>query len=204
MKRLILLALTIGLLIFVSAGIAGEKKGGAKSPDGTVEVAIDLPVGERIKNIGSKKDGAGMCVFSSCEMSMRWANLEEWRGWRDWCAANYPGGGYPEKVDKLIKAYADAKKIPIPPYLQFKGKDLAPIKSALAVGRMPAVTYNANHMVNCVALEDKWACVLDNNYVGEEELKWMSPADFDKTYNAGGGGWCVIFLAPGPPPPPWN
>src|SRR5262245_20260515 len=52
--------------------------GGPRSPDGH-EVQVDFPTAEHIKNVGSKKDGAGMCVMSSVEMGARWANLDALR-----------------------------------------------------------------------------------------------------------------------------
>lgn len=49
-----------------SAPVSAVRVGGPVGPDGKTEVTCDLPVDQRIKNIGSKIDGAGMCVFSSC------------------------------------------------------------------------------------------------------------------------------------------
>lgn len=188
--------------------------GGPHSPDGKVVVAVDLPVEQRIKNIGSKKDGAGMCVFSSNEMSMRWANLEAWRGWRDWCAARYPGGGYPQKVDDLIKAYAKFKKIPIPDYIQYEGRDATVLEAAIKTGRLPSITYcgrdqhyngkSVAHMTNLVYLDQDWACVLDNNFIGSDELVWMTRKEFIERWQGNGGGWCVIYLSAPPPPVPHN
>ena len=78
--------------------------GGKIAPDNKTEIQIDFPLSEHITNIGSKKDGAGMCVMSSIEMAARWSNLEAMRGLRDWCAKE-PGGGWPEKVDKQLAKY---------------------------------------------------------------------------------------------------
>jgi hypothetical protein len=92
------------------------------------EIACDLPGKEHIKNIGSRVDGAGMCVFSSIEMAAVWQGIDSFRGFRDWCATHYPGGGYPAKVDQLIAAYCKAKQIdPIPAYVQYEGRDPGPI-----------------------------------------------------------------------------
>ncbi len=179
-----------------------------------LEVQVDLPLGQRIKNIGSHRDGAGMCVFSSCEMSLRWQNEEAWRGWRDWCAERYPGGGYDTKVDKLIAAYAKAKQIPVPGYLQYSGTDTSVLTAALASGRLPAVTYAGRdgvhyrssiaHMVNLVYFDGKKACILDNNFIGENDLVWMDASEFVSRWTSGGSGWCVVFFAPPPPLPPRN
>src|SRR5207245_2261819 len=72
------------LLLLLTAGLA-EKSfsapptavsvGGPVAPDGKTEVSCDLPVEQRIKNIGSRANGAGMCVASSWEMAMRYQGL---------------------------------------------------------------------------------------------------------------------------------
>lgn len=189
--------------------------GGPLGPDGKTEVACDLPREQRIKNIGSKLDGAGMCVFSSCEMAMRWANLEWMRGWRDWCAAHYPGGGYPEKVDRLLAAYCQAKSVPVPDYVQVENGDPQILVDALKSGRIVGVTYAGHdvhyngtiaHMVCLVAYDPAadLACVLDNNFIEDGQLVWLSCAEFLSRWRGNHGGWAVIFLAPGPPPVPHN
>jgi hypothetical protein len=187
-------------------------EGGPVAADGT-EVACDLPVSQRIANIGSKVDRTGMCVMSACEMSARWANLECLRGLRDWCARE-PGGGYPAKVDRQLRAFCAARSQPVPSYLQYEGRDEAVLRAALATGRMPAVTYAGHdgvrysgpiaHMTNLVHLDERWAVVLDNNAIGEEQLLWMTPAEFLDRWRGKGNGWAVIFLAPPPPPIPRN
>jgi hypothetical protein len=186
--------------------------GGATSPDGKTVVAVDLPVDQRIKNIGSKVDGSGMCVFSSIEMAMHWQNLESWRGWRDWCAAKYPGGGWPGNVDSHIADYTTAKNLPPLLYLQYQGGDLAVARAALASGRAVSTTYNGHdphysgsvaHMTNLVAINDQWAAILDNNFIGDNQLVWMTPAEY-QTRAGGSKMWQVVLLNPGPPPAPVN
>jgi hypothetical protein len=97
-------------------------------------------------------------------------------------------------------------------YLQYEGRDPTILKLALKTGRMPSVTYNGHdphygervsiaHMVNLIYLDDKQACILDNNFVGENELVWMSVKEFMDRWE---DGWAVILLAPPPPPPPRN
>lgn len=189
------------------------KLGGPLGPDGRTEVACDLPVDQRIRNIGSHVDGLGMCVTSSIEMAARWSNIEEMRGFRDWCAKQ-PGGAYPEKVDRQAKQYCTEKKIKPPGYIQYQGSDPSIIKTALQTGRMVGVTYSGAdgvryrgriaHMVCAIQYSDTLVCLLDNNAIGNDELLWMSVDDFLSRWKTGGGGWAFIWLAPPPPPVPWN
>lgn len=77
---------------------------------------------------------------------------------------------------------------------------------------MVAVTYNGRdgvrypgpiaHMVCLIHFDDRWACLLDNNGIGENELLWLAPADFLTRWTGSGSGWAVVFLAPPPPPAP--
>ena len=189
--------------------------GGPTAPDGRTEVACDLPVGERLQNVASRLDGAGMCVMSSIEMGARYANLEALRGIRDW-AARQPGGGYPEKIDRQIKQFCAQKHMNTPLYLQYEGKDPSILRAALRGGRMAAVTYGGNdgvryrgpiaHMVCLVAYDraSDWAALLDNNAIGAHDLMWMKLADFQRRWLGSSGGWAFVWLAPPPPPVPTN
>jgi len=193
------------------ASIEKISVGGPVSPDGKVEVSTDLPLPLRTANVGGT-DGAGLCVFTSIGHAARWQNercLEDFQA----NMRKEAGGGYPEKVDRMIRKYGDGAQ-----YLQYEGADTALLRQALAGGRMPSVTYNGQdphyggtvaHMVNLVAYtgdndESDWACVLDNNFIGEEELVWLRPSEFRKRWTGGGEGWTVILLAPPPPLPPTN
>jgi hypothetical protein len=155
------------------------------------------------------RDGAGLCVFTSIEMSGRFQNEESLRGFQKYMTTK-PGGGYPDKVDKMIAAYA-----PKVHYIQYAGRDMDLLKLALKTGRMPAVTYGYSpryrgpiaHMVNLAHLSEHWAAILDNNFPGENSYEWMAPEEFYKRWIAGSPdrtGWLVILLNPPPPPPPHN
>ena len=75
-------AFTLFCLIycFSTGGHAGPGSSVINSREHEGEIiTCDLPLSEMIRNIGSKLDGAGMCVFSSIEMAARWQGLEEWR-----------------------------------------------------------------------------------------------------------------------------
>jgi hypothetical protein len=206
MKNLTSLLLLLGLWPTQTA--APITIGGPVAPDGKTEVTCDLPANLRTKNVGGR-DGAGLCVFSSIGHSARWQHENRLEDFQKQMRAE-PGGGYPQKVDAMIKKYG-----PGTPYLQYEGKDPTILRQALATGRMPSVTYNGHcphygmgrsiaHMVNLVYLDDHWACVLDNNFIGDNDLVWLSAKDFIQRWTGGGNGWAVVLLSPGPPPVPHN
>ena len=174
--------------------------GGPTSPSGN-EVACDLPLSQRTKNVGGR-DGAGLCVFSSIGHAARWQNEKRLLDFQKQMTKE-PGGGYPEKVDRMISKYGKGT-----PYIQYEGHDPIILKLALKTGRMPSVTYDGHdphyngsiaHMVNLIYLDDQEACILDNNFI--DELVWMSAKEFLQRWTDD-GGWAVILLAPPPPPPP--
>lgn len=194
-----------------SEGAVGKMQtGGPIAPDGKTQVACDIPIELRAKNTGGT-DGAGLCVFTSIMHSARWQN--EHRLW-DFQAKmkQERGGGYPQKVDAMVAKYG-----PGTPYLQYTGRDPSILMTALKSGRAPGVTYNGHdphyrgsiaHMVNLVAYDQQadQVAILDNNFIGENQLVWMSAAEFLQRWTGGkaGSGWAVILLAPPPPPPPKN
>jgi len=198
--------------VFVSASVFGQQGltdsviGGRKSPDGLEELTCDLPGEQHLINVGGK-DGAGLCVFTSIENAGHWQNVDSVRGFQKKMTLE-AGGGYPSKTEKMMSKYcADAQ------YIQYSGNDMSLIYMALNTGRMPSVTYGYSprygksriqHMVNIVHLSERWACVLDNNFPGQENYEWMKPEEFKKRWVMGGGGWAVFLLAPPPPPVPLN
>lgn len=189
--------------------------GGKYAPDNKTEIQIDLPGTQHLKNTGGS-DGAGLCVFTSISHSARWANVDLLSNFRDWMK-KYPGGGWPEKVDQKIAQISKEKGVTPPKYIQIEGgkEVLQTLQLACVSGRMPGVTYSFSptgryggqriaHMVSLVHLDSKYACVLDNNYPGEDKYEWMTVNDFLKTFTGGRSGWAFILLNNGPPPIPWN
>jgi hypothetical protein len=177
-----------------------------------VSINCDLPDSQQMKNIGSKVDGAGMCVFTSIEMAARYQGLEQMRGWRDWCA-QYPGGGYPQKVDDLLAKWFKTKGIKPIPYLQFEGKDPEQLMARIdKTNRMACVTYGFSprygrgliyHMTDCVLYRSNYGVVLDNNFIGDKNYEWMSQQELIRRMKlAGGSAWVFVWLTPGSPPPP--
>ena len=177
-----------------------------------VAVACDLPAERHLKNVGGS-DGAGLCVFTSGDMSADWCNEPAIRGFRDWMKSR-PGGGTPNKVKQMITEISRERGVPEPPYIQVTNGDESILEEAHATRRILNVTYGGSdgiyyrgyvpHMV-CLVCYDKKAdraAILDNNYPGQ--LLWMSCADFVQRWKAGGGGWAWCLLQPGPPPVPTN
>ena len=185
-----------------------------KAPDGT-EPEVDYPAEQWMKNIGSRKDGSGMCVFTSFEMMCRHAGLEEFRGFRDWCATNYNGGGYPEKLAKLIDAYCKAKNLKVPKYYQYEGADLTFLKTSLASGRFACCTlyYSAryggriSHMTNCGhAAGPRYWAIVDNNQMRNDDIPPYEWFDGEAAFHRaiGQSYWAVALEMPGLPCPPKN
>lgn len=181
-------------------------EGGLVSPDGSEEIMCPLPQGERKKNVGGS-DGSGLCVFTSIEYTARWSNARELFDFQAHMRKE-PGGGYPQKVDQMMKKYA-----PTAQYLQCTNSDLGILKQALKSGRMCAVTYcgkdkhyggqSVPHMCTLAHLSDKWAAIMDNNFTSDNQIMWMPVDDFVQRWKGmDGTGWAVILLNPGPSPVP--
>ena len=175
-------------------------------------VTCDVPESEHKRNVGSRIDGAGMCVMTSVEVAAMWANLEQLRGLRDHCAKE-SGGGYPTKVDRQVAAFAKQHNIEPPPYLQYEGGRPEEILDLIdKTGRVACVTYGTSprynnatiaHMVNAVRCRNGFAVVLDNNFPGAKQYEWMSREEFvRRVKHPDGRAWVFCWLAPPPPPVP--
>lgn len=183
---------------------------GGISPAGR-EVVCDLPEPLRLHNTGGMGprgpgSGSGLCVFTSINHAANYQNEALLFNLQK-LMMNEPGGGYPEKVDAELKKFAPGVE-----YLQYQGADPTFLEEVLKTGRMPCVTYCGRdprygktiaHMVNLVYLDDKEACILDNNF--EKKYLWMTRQEFLTRWTGNGGsGWVVALLAPPPPGPPRN
>lgn len=193
---------------FSSVSVAKIDIGGPLGPDHKTEVTCDLPREARHKNRGGR-NGAGLCVFASLDHAALFQNDRAVTGLFQKMFAE-PGGGWPQKVDAMMRKYC-----PRAVYLQYEGNDPGILRLALKTGRMPSVTYNGHdphygmnqsiaHMVNLVHLDEKYAVVLDNNFIGDRDLVWLSPDDFSRRWRGNGSGWAIILLSPPPPPVPHN
>jgi hypothetical protein len=169
-----------------------------------VELQIDLPSEQHIKNFRAPADGKGLCVFASMTMASRWHNV---RSLFDVIHKINEGGGWPEKVDQIFKQHAPGLN-----YVQYEGTDPSILDKALSEDRMACVTYGYGeryqmqtiyHMVCLAHLDDKVAAILDNNFPGTYE--WMSRDEFLKRWkHPFGKGWAYVLLIPPPPPVPHN
>lgn len=192
----------------------GASVGGRIAPDGKTEIQIDLPAKLHRRNTESFK--LGLCVFTSIHHAAVWQDVPILQEFPKWLIdKRIPGGGYPQKVAKLIARKAKEAGVPEPDYIQVEGPDLEILKLACATGRLPSVTYSRSptgryggqtiaHMVSLPHATNEFFAVLDNNYIGDTNYEWMTPQEFSRSYVGNGGGWCVILLDCGPPPAPRN
>lgn len=196
-----LLALSL-LLQAPAGGFSPEKH--PVSPDGT-RATCDIPPSQHIRNTGGR-DGAGLCVFTSMELAADWQQLPELAGFQRWMTKR-PGGGYPEKVDAMLKAYCQEKGVPVPPYVQHTDGDEAVLDAAIAAGLMPCITYGGRddfyrggiyHMVDLAHLDAERAAIIDNNRPGV--WVWMTRAELLTRWRSMQGGWAFVWLASPPPP----
>lgn len=176
---------------------------GGSEHDG-VELQIDLPPSQHVKNFAAPADGKGLCVTAAISMAARWHNV---RALADIIYKMNEGGGWPEKVNEIFKKYA-----PEQDFVQYEGTDPAILDKALSESRAACVTlgygerYNMQtiyHMVVLVYLDRNVAAILDSNFPGTYE--WMSRPEFLRRWvHPSGKGWAFVMLAPPPPPIPHN
>ena len=169
-----------------------------------VEIEVELPISQHVKNFGAPADGKGLCVFASLTMAARWHNIA---ALSDVIHKLKQGGGWPEKVEKTIKQFSPDTK-----YIQYEGTDPAVLDKALSEDIPACVTYGYGerygmqtiyHMVLLVHLDHERAVILDNNFPGTYE--WMSREEFLRRWiHPGGKGWAIVMLEPTPPPIPRN
>lgn len=198
---------------------APTREGGPVSPDGKTEVQVDLPQALRKKNISSPPpNGPGCCVFRSIDFASKWQHEAALYDFPEWMVDhNVAGGGWPDKVTELVKKISADRGLPEPEILQYSGDDPSLIAAALKSGRLPCITYcgrdchygpskSVAHMTNCVCYDANTdqVAILDNNFIGGEELVWMSVRDFLERYKGNGTGWTIVLLAPPPVPVPHN
>jgi len=172
-------------------------------PGGRVARA-SMPLTLYIRNTGGS-DGAGLCVFTSIYHTGVYQGLwlQDFRKWME----RRPGGGWPEKVDRMLKQYCQEKNVSLPDYIHITGlKQMDLVEKAIASGRMVCITWGTDyshyngqtiaHMVNCVHLDKEWGAIVDNNF--PREILWVKRPIFDSyaawTGRRGSDGfWGIIF-----------
>lgn len=200
-SRAVALSLALAAVLAL-AGAGGVRNGDVH--DGKA-VDCDVPMPLRIRNtVGT--DGAGLCVWASLQMTANYLNIEELSGLFEYMQTQR-GGGWPERVDQMMKRFAPDRK-----YKQYQGSGLDFIEEGIRSGRPVCVTYGYGelygmktiaHWVICVELDAENAAILDNNDPGH--IWWMPREEFRKRFTwPGGSGWALYFLTPPPPPPPHN
>lgn len=200
----------------------GASVGGETAPDGT-PMQVPVPAAWHLRN-NAGTDGAGNCVFTSIDHAARMQGVAALVGFRDWMA-RHPGGGYPQKVDRMIEMICRERGVEKPKYLHVEGLDMGMLRLACATRRVPGVTYGVSptgryggqpiaHMVSLVHADDKHFAVLDNNHPGSTQYEWLTPEEFRHSWTLRSAppghprpspqGWAVILLSPGPCPMPIN
>jgi len=170
----------------------------AARADDPAWLQVDLPQPLRMRNAGGlgpggPGTGAGLCVFTSVEMAARWQGEYRLLGFQEKMKRE-PGGGWPEKLTKMLARYAPGVDC-----LQATGCDLAFLRPALASGYLPGVTWQGNHMLSLVGLTATSAAVLDNN--SPDKVQVMRRSEFYARAARGGGLWAALVLGRGPPAP---
>jgi hypothetical protein len=201
--RCALVALAAGLAILPLPAHEAFVHGGPVSPAG-VRATADIPTSQHIRNTGGS-DGAGLCVFTSAELSARWQNVPALDGFQQYMR-RFPGGGWPEKLDRYIQSYCNSRGVPVPRYVQHTGGDEEFLDLAIRTGRMPFMTYGGKdnfyrggiyHMVNGAALTETEGAIIDNNRPGV--WVWMTRRELLSRWRDMNGGWAGVFLDPPPP-----
>jgi len=204
---------TVLLFTVLGAVALAATVAGNRAPDGT-EIQCDLPAELHRRNTTSR--GEGCCVWTSIHHAAVWQNVREYQEAPRWIQQHgIRGGAYPGAVAKYLPQMARQRGAEEPSaFLNYEGNDIELLKLACRTGRMPAVTYTYSptgryrgkiaHMVNLVHADDRYFAVLDNNFPGADQIEWMTPEEFRRSWTGFGQGWAVILLAPPPPPVPHN
>lgn len=162
-----------------------------------------IPPEQHVRNEGGS-DGSGLCVIASILANgqyQRVPGLEGGKQSRLWqTAKSRPGGYYPEKLEALVKQVAPNEK-----WASYYGGDTAVLKSFSSKGYPIGATMNTGrqygyqsiaHMISLLHFDDAWACVADNNFVGQ--YSWMPAKEFERRWKDGDIGWAWIWTRMSP------
>jgi hypothetical protein len=151
-------------------------------------VAVDLPDSQQVRNFGAPADRKGLCVFATLDMGACYQNVRPLIGM---IHKLQQGGGWPEKVDQVVKQYGEGAEI-----VQYQGTDPSFLELAIRTGRPCGVTYGYGeryqmeaiyHMVLLVHLDTRQAAIIDNNF--PDTIEWMVRAEFLRRARHPGGSY---------------
>lgn len=185
MKRLLLAV----LLCLPFMGCEGQNGLFVPPAVNTERPLVNPPTQDRQKNWrGNKNEGS--CVWASTITLLRWqgryATAEKIR-------RKYGNGEWPD--DWMAKMEAEGLR-----YSLVTNGDVSFLETACHTRRGAAVTImGGKHMVNLVHLDDKWACLLDNNDPGS--YHWVSRASFLAEWKASYGWALTPIYTPAAPLP---
>jgi hypothetical protein len=181
-----------------SAGADDRPKlGGTISPDGRTHSVLWVDKLDFPHNIASA--GLGCCAFRALDYCARLQDEPDLVGLPEKMVQDHvPGGGYPEKVDRLLAKYA-----PSAHYWNDTSGDTRILTAAWRSQRPVCVDYSghdphyAGSIAHCVTLvaydpDNDWAAILDNNYPKLDQIVWMSTRALKRRWH----GWNYGLLNP--------
>ena len=150
---------------------------------------VNLPEVLRQENWRGSK-GEGSCVWASTISLLRWQGRDRAA---DWIRRNYGNGEWPEHWAAL----ADKAGLR---YAMTTDGDVQFLEWACRTRRGAAVTVMGGaHCVNLVHLDDKWACLLDNNF--PDKFQWVPRETLLAEWKASHGWGLTVVYTPCPPLP---
>lgn len=174
-----------------------------KTPDGqSVKYACLFP---GIRNKGGS-DGSGLCVFTSVEIAARSQGIYELYGFQEFMR-KHPGGGWPEKLDRMIQEFTNRAPIKYVHLLGTAQQEFPLLEQSYQVGFIPCVTWGTDeshykgrriaHMVNAVYVDKNWVGILDNNF--PHEILWVDTQTAINNMGLGKFWGCIFYQQPAVP-----
>jgi hypothetical protein len=149
---------------------------------------VNIPLACRESNW---ETNSGSCVHASMIALFRWQGRF---GMADYWRRAYGGG---ENPDGLVEKF-ERQKIR---YAYVTNGDVSFLEWAVKTRRgCGVVVKGGSHMVCLLALDDKYACLLDNNRI--EKFIWVPRESFLAEWKAS-DGWAVTILYPPAAPLPY-
>jgi len=171
--------------------------GGIVSPDGQTHSVLWVDSIEWPHNIASA--GLGCCSFRALDYCARLQDEPALVGLPEKMVHDHiPGGGYPEKVDRIIAKYAPAAH-----YWNDTSGDVRILAAAWRSQRPVCIDYSGHDphyqgsIAHCVTLiaydpEHDWTAILDNNFPRTDQIVWMSRRGLKQRWH----GWNYGLLKP--------